>query len=248
MNLRLYIYCFIVVLGIIFPQKTFAQKYTDYKPKYNKWVKNYILDKIEYTDTRTIFFFRYVSEYEYGGAVTFFGNGHPERWCIENIDNSEETFYHIDVKNIRKNGKILLSSLVGSPEVTYETKQGDIFTCEIHFRRLPNRIKKAHLLEGKYQKSSQRHFHALNVKLKTSDDPNLGTFEDMVNRVQEFERFNLGTPKTEFKIPPKEEKKNPPQNQDIVVNKPIIKPKKPVAPRLNPPTMPEYPPEAKARM
>jgi hypothetical protein len=83
MNLRLYIYCFIVVLSIIFSQESFAQKYTDYKPKYNKWVKNYILDKIEYTDTRTIFYFRYVSEYEYGGAVTFFGNEHPERWCIE---------------------------------------------------------------------------------------------------------------------------------------------------------------------
>lgn len=246
MNFRLYIYCFIIVLSIIFSQKSFAQKYTDYKPKYNKWVRNYILDKIEYTDTRTIFFFRYVSEYEYG-EVTFFGNSHPERWCIENVDDPEETFYHIDVKNIRKNGKIMSTSLVGKPSEVYKTTIGDIFTCEIHFRKLPNRIKKAHLLEGKYQKSSQRHFHALNVKLKTSDDPNLGTFEDMVDRVKEFERINLGTPKTVFKIPPKE-KKNPPENQTIVVNKPIIKPQKPVAPRLNPPTVPEYPPEAKARM
>ncbi|KOY87651.1 hypothetical protein AD998_17295 [bacterium 336/3] len=246
MSFRLYIYYFIVVLSIIFSQKSFAQKYTDYKPKYNKWAKNYILDKIEYTDTRTIFYFRYVSEFEYG-TVAFFGNGHPERWCIENVDNPEETFYHIDVKNIRKNGKMVLNSLAGSPEVTYETHVGDIFTCEIHFRKLPNRIKKAHLLEGKYQKSSRRHFHALNVKLKTSEDPNLGTFEDMVTRVQEFERINLGTPKTIFKIPPKEQK-IPPQNQKIVVNKPIIKLQKPVAPRLNPPTTPEYPPEAKARM
>jgi len=238
----------IAIFYLLLLGNTFAQKYTDYKPKYNKWSKSYILDKIEYTDTRTIFHFRYVCTSDYM-SVTFYGNTHEEKWCIENLDNPEETFYHIDVKNIRKNGKILISSLAGQDQVTYSSSKNDVFTCEIHFRKFPNRMKTAHLLEGKYKKSSRNHFHALNVRLKTSEDPNLGTFEDMVTRVQEFEKINIGTPKTQFKIPPKEIQE-PPQNQDkvVVVNKPIIKPQKPQIPRLKPPTIPEYPAEAKARM
>jgi hypothetical protein len=86
------------------------------------------------------------------------------------------------------------------------------------------------------------------VKLKTSKDPNLGTFEDMVLRVQNFEKSNLGTPKTQFTTPKKENKIVPQQEKVVIQNKPVEKPKKPVAPRLKPPTTPEYPAESKARM
>lgn len=237
----------IVLCWMMLSNQLLAQAYTDYKPVYNKWSSNYILDKIEYTDTRTIFYFRYVCDSDYM-SVTFYGNGHEERWCLENVDDPEETYYHIDVKNIKKNETVLLKSIVGQESVTYSASKGDVFTCEVHFRRLPNRIKRVHFLEGKYKKSSTNHFHALNVKLKTSEDPNLGTFEDMVLRVQNFEKSNLGTPKTQFTTPKKENKIVPQQEKVVIQNKPAEKPKKPVAPRLNPPTTPEYPAESKARM
>ena len=35
-----------------------SQEYSDYKPVYRKWQDNYILDKIEYKKSTTIFYFR----------------------------------------------------------------------------------------------------------------------------------------------------------------------------------------------
>ncbi len=227
--------------------QTYAQNYTDFKPQYKEWNKDYIIDKIEYKDTRTIIHFRYVARIpEYSSIlgnehyVTIFGKEHIERWCLENVNNPDETFYIIDVKNIRRNGRLIDASITGYDKKDYRhMKPNEVFTCEIHFARLPNRVKTAHLLEGKYMKHDANHFHAFNIKLKTKDE-DLGSFEDMVKRVHSFERRVTGSPRSTFVIPPKKEiVKNPPQTN---------KPKLPKAPLLQPPQMPEYPQEAKARM
>ncbi|MDX1903604.1 MAG: hypothetical protein SFU27_05545 [Thermonemataceae bacterium] len=238
-------YLYFCLFSLLFSQ-AFAQNYTDYKPIYKKWSPSYIVDKIEYTSTRTIVYFRYISTYDYN-SVTYYGKDHEDRWVFENVDNPDETYPHIDVKNIKKNGELLLASLTssGKDQVTYSAKTGDVLTCEVHFRRLPNKMKKGHFLEGKNQKASRNHFHALNVKLKTSEDPDLGSYEDMVNIVQNFERQNIGRPKTEFRLPPKQN-----NTKKITTNNTQVKitpPKKPIAPRLKPPTMPEYPQEAQTR-
>jgi len=188
---------FFLILYFCILFQTFAQNYIDYKPKYNKFARNYILDKIEYTDTETIFCFRYIAEFGYG-LVTFFGNKHPERWCIQNADNLKEVLYHIDVRNIYKNDKLMVVSLGSSDEVTYDTNQGDVFTCEIHFKKLPEGMKKVHLWEGLYQQSSQRHFHIVNLKLKTSGDPDLGTFKYMIARLKKFETLIIGKVKSKW--------------------------------------------------
>ncbi|KOY87650.1 hypothetical protein AD998_17290 [bacterium 336/3] len=187
---------FLIVYFSILSQ-TFSQKYTDYKPKYNRFGKRYLIDKIEHTNTETIFYFSYISEYEHG-TVIFFGNKHPERWCVQNADNPKEVFYHTDVKNIRKNEKLMVSSLGSTDEVSYETNKDNIFTCEIHFEKLPDRVKKAHIWEGLDMKNSARHFHFLNVKLKTSDNPDLGVFKDMIERLKNFEVSVIGKVKSKW--------------------------------------------------
>jgi hypothetical protein len=187
---------FLIVYLCIFSQ-TFAQNYTDYKPKYNRFGKLYLIDKIEHTNTETIFYFSYISEYE-GGGVSFFGNKHPERWCIQNADNPKEIFYHIDIKNIRKNEKIMVWSLGSTDEVLYQTNKEDIFTCEIHFKRLPKGIQKIHLWEGLDMKNSTRHFHVFNLKLKASNDPDLGDFKIMIERLKKFEVSVIGRVKSKW--------------------------------------------------
>lgn len=188
---------FFLILYFCILFQTFAQNYTDYKPKYNQWARNYILDKIEYTDTRTIFHFRYIAEFDYG-LVTFFGNKHPERWCIQNVDNTEEVYYHFNIKNIYKNEKKLISLLGSTHEATYETMKGDIFTCEIELPAFPKRLQNINLLEGINMKNSTRHFHVLNIKLKKSDDLDLGTLKDMIERLKKFEVSVIGKVKSKW--------------------------------------------------
>ncbi|GAB4133347.1 MAG: hypothetical protein OHK0045_05160 [Raineya sp.] len=231
----------------IFVLQTFAQTYTDYKPQYKEWNKDYIIDKIEYTDTRMIVHFRYIariSELDIAMGVNqqvdIFGKEHEERWCLENVANPDETFYIIDVKNIRRNGMLKNASIAGNNKLRYEHfKPNEVLTCEIHFKRLPNRVKMAHLLEGKYKKYDSNHFHAFNIKLKTEND-DLGSFEDMVLRVHTFERRMTGRPQSTFVIPNKK------QNTPEIVKK--AEPPKPKAPLLSPPQKPEYPQEAQIRM
>lgn len=243
-----YIFLVVFTCSILWQPFSFAQSYTDYKPKYKEWNKNYIIDKIDYTDTRMIIYFRYVARVTdldllMGNEhyVTIFGKNHKERWCLENVDNPDETFYIVDVKNIRRNDKLIDASIAGNNSLEYRNiKPNEIITCEIHFNRPPNRVKKVHLLEGKYMKYDNNHFHAFDIRLKTKED-DLGSFEDMVRRIHTFERKMIGRPQSTFVVP---------NNKQNIPNSTAKKniPAKPKAPLLQPPKQPEYPQESQARM
>lgn len=238
---------FVFVILYVLAWQSSAQNYIDYKPQYQEWNKNYIIDKIEYTDKRIIVYFRYVAripEYNslmgYKYYVTIFGKNHEKRWCLENAKNPNETFYIVDVKNISRNGQLINSSIAGYKYLEYRNvKPNEVITCEIHFNRLPKHIKYAHLLEGKNMKHDTNHFHAFNIKLKTENE-DLGTFEDMVKRVHTFERRLTGMPRSNFVVPNKK------TDKPKIVKK--IEPQKPKAPLLQPPQKPEYPQESQARM
>ncbi len=160
-------------------QLCMAQNYTDYKPQYTEWVVYYIVDKIEYTSTNTIFYFRYIGPSE----MNFLGLKHEYRWCLENVENPEETFYVTDIRNISVNGLLKLQNIGKKHDFLYQPKKGDDVTCEVHFPRLPKHIRKVHFLEGKTAKNAKGHFHALDVELKTFDDSDLGTEYDAIERV-----------------------------------------------------------------
>ncbi|MCS6795647.1 MAG: hypothetical protein RMJ97_07315 [Raineya sp.] len=247
--------------------------YTDYKPEYKKWHPDYMIDKIEYTPTRMIIHFRYVAnsineevESKFGNfkfytitRVTFFGKTHPERWYLENYYNPDETYHFVDIKNIRRNGQLMESSISGYEQLDYHNiKANEVFTCEIHFKRLPKHVKKVSLYEGEDYKHDKNHFHVLQIKVKQEDDKDLGEFSDMVKRVQEFERKLTGRPRSTFSVPKKdtpapapmvkkeENTSTPPQP---IVKKQVPPPQPTFKPRLHsPPVPPAYPQEAQARM
>ncbi len=99
----------IVGLGLL-ANFVWAQKtYTDYKPQYKEWRMNYIVDKIQYTENEIIFFFRYYSIAN-GTQVDFWLN-EPKQYCLENVDNPEETFYTTDIRNIRVGGALKCLSM-----------------------------------------------------------------------------------------------------------------------------------------
>lgn len=229
-----------------------------------------MIDKIDYTDKKMIIHFRYVANsmpqetkslfknFYTITKVTFFGKYHHEKWYLENHFNSDEAFHFIDIKNIRRNGKLMASSIAGNLQLDYEDiVANEIFTCEIHFNRLPKHVKRVNLFEGEEYKHDKNHFHVLQIKVKQENDPDLGDFSDMVKKVHEFERRLTGTPRSAFSVPKKEnkpvitkkEEKIPTPTPAPVLVKKQEKPQPILKPRLHsPPTPPTYPQEAQARM
>ncbi|WP_027002813.1 CAP domain-containing protein [Hugenholtzia roseola] len=169
---------------------TWAQKtdYTDYKPSYRKWQDKYILDKISYTSDRTIFYFRYVSTYDYGSA-TFYGPKMDLAWFLKNTAKPSEAFDMIEIKNIAINGRVQLAALSTAVSKSFSSRKGDVFTCEVHFPRLPNSVKMADFIEGRGAERNENHFNCFDVKLKTWED-DLGTTDDLKETILKFEKDN----------------------------------------------------------
>lgn len=189
---------YIILFFLISVFHTQAQKtFIDYKPKYKEWNARYILDKIEYTPNNTIFHFRYLASKDPFGAMTLYGVGHIEAWALQNTEKESETFKMLDLKNIRKKGKLIIKDFMVSAKRFHLSKK-DVFTCEIHFPRLPRHIKKVHFLEGINSAKDIHHFHCLNVKIKHKDE-DLGTEKDLEKRVKDLENRVWGED-TEEKI------------------------------------------------
>ena len=87
-----------------------------------------------------------------------------------------------------------------------------VFSCEVHFERLPNDVKTADFIEGRGHEFDQNHFNCFNVKLKTWNDESLGKIADSEENVRKFERkFGVNTNKKPKPKPkPKPRRLSPP--------------------------------------
>jgi outer membrane protein OmpA-like peptidoglycan-associated protein len=181
-----------------------SQEYTDYKPVYRKWRNNYILDKIDYEKSTTIFYFRFVSDS--GHRATFFEPGHESAWYLKGKNGKD---YKLKaVKNIRMNGELLVSNLTSEKEYQAEGIGYTTFSCEVHFERLPNTEKVVDLIEGEGYVDDRYHFNCFEVALKTWDNKELGKIEDSQKNIEKFEnKFGIANkePNKETKVEPKKE-------------------------------------------
>ena len=179
--------CFII---LVTDNQLSAQSgtYTDHKPTYRKWQDDYILDKIAYTTDRTIFYFRFVCKSgKYTNAI-FYPPGGEHPWYLKGR-NVKKNYYLKELKYIRRNGK-LMKSRVRSSAYSVSALEGvgyTVFSCEVHFERLPNDVTTVDLIEGKGQEYNKNHFNCFNVKLKTWKDKDLGTTKDSDDKVNEFQ-------------------------------------------------------------
>jgi outer membrane protein OmpA-like peptidoglycan-associated protein len=190
---------------------TFAQtqEYTDHKPVYRKWQDSYILDKIEYTKTSTIFYFRFVCRSgQYTNAI-FYEPGGESAWYLRG--KSGKNYNLKAVKNIRRNSELMVSNLTSKKE--YSSLEGfgyTVFSCEVHFDRLPNSEKSVDFIEGIGFENAENHFNCFDVILKTWDDKELGKIDDSKEKIQKFEN-KFGITNTDIKIQPKIEPKIEPK-------------------------------------
>lgn len=179
------------MFSILIPESSLAQtahNYTDHKPVYRKWLDSYILDKIEYTPTSTVFHFRFVCDNEKSSGATFYPPNGESPWYLKGRDVAKE-FDITAVKNVRRDGVLIKADV--STEAFHadpSSKVGhSIFSCEVHFPRLDDDMKEADLIEGRGQEFNRMHFNCFNIKLKTWNDADLGDEKDSETVVNNFE-------------------------------------------------------------
>ncbi len=187
-----------------------AQKtHTDHLPSYRKWQDDYTLDKIEYTKSGTIFYFRFVCKSgKYTNAI-FYPPGGEHPWYLKGR-NVRKNFRLKAIKNVRRNGKLMKSTVRSVYSIpALEGKGYTVFSCEVHFERLPNDLTQVDLIEGKGQEYNKNHFNCFNIKLKTSKDKSLGKEKDSNKKLTEFEKkYNVNS-RTARKKKPKKRKPKP---------------------------------------
>jgi outer membrane protein OmpA-like peptidoglycan-associated protein len=182
----------LLVFSILMSESGLAQtahNYSDYKPQYRKWLDSYILDKIEYTPTSTVFHFRFVCDNEKSSGATFYPPGGESPWYLKGRDVKKDVDITA-VKNVRVDG-VLIKADVSSDAFHAEppSKTGhSIFSCEVHFPRLDDDMKEADLIEGRGQEFNRMHFNCFSIKLKTWNDADLGDEKDSKTVVENFEK------------------------------------------------------------
>lgn len=158
--------------------------FTDYRPVYRKWKDIYILDKIEYREERMVLFFRFVDDN--GGWATFYGPGKDFAWLLQDTRDRTKRYELLEIRNIRMNDTLKIEHLGTDQQVRYDTRPGDILTCEIHFDRLPIGTRRIHLIEGEGQETNENHFNCFDIHVKPSKSTDLGTDDDMERRIEDF--------------------------------------------------------------
>jgi outer membrane protein OmpA-like peptidoglycan-associated protein len=224
-----------LVLGIclLWASLGIAQKknHTDHKPQYRPWQDDYILDKIEYTADRTIFYFRFVCKPGKFVSAIFYPPGGKHPWYLRG-KNVPKNFDLKEIRNVRRNGVLMAQRVSSELTIPAIDNAHTIFSCEVHFERLPNDVTLVDLIEGRGQEYNRNHFNCFDVKIKTFNDKDLGSENDSQSQVRKFEeRFGVRTtpppPPPPKPTPPKPTppKPTPPKPEPPKVDTPKVEPK-----------------------
>lgn len=185
-----YVLYLILIFSISLPALLKAQSYTDYKPQYQQFQTFYIIDKIEYTSNRTIIFFRFVTHQKAIGltkySIIYFGARGESPWFL--YKKGGKPIKLIEIRNIAENGKIIVPVL-DQPSVSIPQKYKGVYTCEIHFPKLPPDMDQLDLIEGFGNERSNDHFNAFKIKFKKENDE-LGSQNDETERLNQFNKTN----------------------------------------------------------
>jgi hypothetical protein len=172
--------------------------YSDHKPNYTKWQNTYTIDKIQHTKDKTIIHFRFVHEYDPLSGITteavFYPKGGEYPWYLKDVENGN-TYELLEIRNIYRNEK-LIKNLVNTAEVRSPAldKQNTIFTCEVHFPRLPETVKSFDLIEGRGKETATNHFNCFAIEHKPANSKDLGSSQDSYRTIQNFNDKYIALP------------------------------------------------------
>lgn len=138
----------------------------DEKPQYKPSRNTYILEKVVYTKTEVIFSLAiYFEPGTYLEAI-FYPTNHKYSWFLKDLSSGKKYFCK-SIRRVQKNGTLESQQLADFPlRIPSDKKTQTVFTCRVHFDRLPNSSREVHLIEGKGKANDQNHFNFFNIKLK----------------------------------------------------------------------------------
>lgn len=163
--------------------------YTDYLPKYRTLSTNFLISKIDYTETEIIVFFRYVAN-QNNDVVNFYGANKDQAWKLTSSIRPGTSSYAVTrsahVKNIRVNDEAKIIKLADDASNRVSAQRGDVVTCEVHFEKMPQTIRTVHLIGGDLDKKGAKRFNCNDILLKTKDSKMLGNDGQMAAVVKRF--------------------------------------------------------------
>lgn len=189
------VFCFLGLFLVSLSQanstpQTSKVDYTDYLPKYRTLSDNFLISKIDYTETDIVVFFSYVANKD-NDVVHFFGANKEQSWKLTSSTRSEtSSAYTItksaSIKNIRLNNETKMLELDASQSLGLSAQKGDVITCEVYFEMMPHSVRTVHLIGGDLNEDGVQRFNCNDILLKTKDSKILGTEEQMEAVIQRF--------------------------------------------------------------
>ena len=137
----------------------------DDAPEYT--AKNtYILEKVVYTKTEVIFSLVFYFEPNSYTEAIFYPLNHQHHWFLKDLSTNKKYSFK-SVRFIRKDGKLQSKQLTDFPlRIAANEKGQTIFTCRVHFDRLPNTTRKVNLIEGRAKSKNKEHFNFYTIEIK----------------------------------------------------------------------------------
>lgn len=147
--------------------------YTTNRPQYKQWKTNYSLSKIRYYEKRIVIDIQLVFRQTAGQwtkSVAFMSPQNLNAWCLKDAE-SGQVFELLEIRNVRRNNKEIKKSIRLPKDKVHITLDGtsrvtEIFTCEVHFNRLPNAVVKVDLLEGASSKYEEGHWNFFDIHVR----------------------------------------------------------------------------------
>jgi outer membrane protein OmpA-like peptidoglycan-associated protein len=190
----------------ILAQSKFSKKVirVETQPQYTKWQKNYSITKISFFEKRIVLDLEFIFERGTKGwtkSVIFTPPNTANSWCLKD-PKSGQIFKLLEITNVTRNGVEIKTRIKSKKdnvqiELPLEGVSKEVFTCQVHFSNLPQKIKTVDLLEGSSNKHTKRHWNFFNVQLKPipTKKPSTQTNDSNVKETEE-NRFNVLTKDT----------------------------------------------------
>lgn len=168
-------------LGLLLFSSTILAQFPKHKkairvetqPQYTKWKKNYTISKITFFEKRLVLDLELVfrrGTTEWTKSVIFTPPNTANSWCLKDSE-SGEVFDLLEIKFIKRNGaeikeRIKFIKDKVQIELPLEGIPKEVFTCQVHFAKLPNHIKTVDLLEGAGNKYTKGHWNFFDIQVK----------------------------------------------------------------------------------
>ena len=177
----------IFVFGLLGLSSLLANPYVDFLPRYRKAETRTIITKIVYEEkAEMVIHFRYVAALD-KEHHRFFGPEHDLAWSLVGTLRPREGALRIcHTENIRINNLLRAERLLGGNLLELELNRGDVLSCELRVKRLPEHIKSFNLRAGERDWPEESGTWAcMDVQVKT-ETAVLGQVEDMYRLIERF--------------------------------------------------------------